>query len=197
MIECEEYRKMGDSQDGKLKKSMKINIPGLHNSNEGHWQTLFERSDPDSFVRIIQENWDAPDCNTWIEQIEKELKTFHHADLILIGHSIGCMAIVKWYEKFGHRIKGALLVAPSDAERVDYPAYINGFAPIPMFKIPFPTIVVASTNDHVTAFERSKEFAKKWGSELVVLENAGHIEPKSGFGNWPLGLELIEKLDTA
>lgn len=194
LIECEEFKKIGKVEGERLKR-MKINIPGLHNSNEEHWQTLIERSDPENFQRIHQENWDAPDCAIWIDQIEKELKTFHHNDLILIGHSIGCMAIVKWHEKFGHRIKGALLVAPSDSERANYPAYISGFTPIPSFKLPFPTIVVASTNDHVTDLERAKEFALNWGSEFVVLENAGHIEPKSGFGNWPLGLELIEKLD--
>ena len=57
------------------------------------------------------------------------------------------------------------------------------------------TIIVASDNDHVTSIERSKDFAKNWGSELIILENAGHIEPKSGFGYWSLALELIDKLE--
>ena len=174
---------------------MKITIPGLHNSNEDHWQTRFEISDPTGFKRVEQVNWDEPDCDAWIKKIESELKDFNHSELILIGHSIGCMTIVKWQEKFGHRIKGALLVAPSDAERENYPRYITGFTPIPNKKLPFPTIVVASDNDHVTEIERSKEFARNWGSQLVVLKNAGHIEPSSGFGNWSLGLELIEKLE--
>jgi uncharacterized protein len=174
---------------------MKINIPGLHDSDKFHWQTKFERADPKNFIRVTQENWDEPDCNTWINQIELELKDFNHSELILIGHSIGCMAIVKWFEKFGHIIKGVLLVAPSDSERDGYPSYISGFVPIPIFKMPFPTIVVASKNDHVTEIVRSKEFAHNWGSELVMLENAGHIEPKSGFGDWEYGLELINRLE--
>jgi predicted alpha/beta hydrolase family esterase len=174
---------------------MKINIPGLHNSDTSHWQTNFERTDPNNFFRVTQENWNEPDCNTWINQIELELKNFNHAELILIGHSIGCMAIVKWYEKYGHIIKGALLVAPSDSERDGYPTYISGFVPIPTFKMPFPTIFVASTNDPVTEMDRSKAFAYNWGSELIILENAGHIEPKSGFGDWEYGLTLINRLE--
>lgn len=173
---------------------MKILIPGLHNSGEEHWQSHLEREAPGAYYRICQENWDEPDCPTWIAQIERELHAFNHAELILIGHSIGCMAVVKWFERYGHSIKGALLVAPSDAERPDYPTYIRGFAPIPRFKLPFPSIVVASTNDHVTSLERSTAFAAQWGSRLVVLENAGHIEAKSGFGAWPLGAELIAGL---
>lgn len=174
---------------------MKINIPGLHNSNEEHWQTHLEQLNPKGFIRIIQKNWDEPDCTTWINQIEHELKNFNHSELILIGHSIGCIAILKWFEKFKHIIKGALLVAPSDSESDKYPSYINGFSPIPKETLPFPTIVVASNNDHVTEIERSREFAKNWGSKLIILKNAGHIEPKSGYGEWPLVLELIDDLE--
>ena len=176
---------------------MKIIIPGLHNSNEEHWQTLFEKADSTNYKRVQQENWNEPDCENWINQIENELKDLIHSEIILIGHSIGCIAIVKWYEKFGHSIKGALLVAPSDSERDDYPKYINGFVPIPKNTLPFQTIVVASDNDHVTTIERSREFAQNWGSKFVVLENAGHIEPKSGFGDWPEGLAFIEVLEKA
>ena len=174
---------------------MKVNIPGLHNSDENHWQSHFERSQPSDFIRINQLNWDEPDCETWITKIEEDLKDFNHSELILIGHSIGCMAILKWFEKYGHIIKGALLVAPSDSERDSYPDYITGFSPIPNIKLPFPSIVVASTNDHVTEIRRSEQFASLWGSELTIVENAGHIEPKSGFGEWPKGLDLLNELE--
>lgn len=167
----------------------------MHNSDSDHWQSHFERSKPEEFVRINQQNWDEPDCDAWIHTIEDGLGKRNHSELILIGHSIGCMAIVKWFEKFNHPIKGALLVAPSDSERENYPTYITGFVPIPTSKLPFPSIVVASTNDHVADINRSKEFAKNWGSELITLEDAGHIEPKSGFGEWPYGMELIRRLE--
>ncbi len=174
---------------------MKIIIPGLHNSDSNHWQTHFEVAMPDEYLRIQQENWDETNCATTIAKIEKDLAGFNYPEIILVGHSIGCIAIVKWLEKFGHRIKGALLVAPSDSERVNYPPYITEFVPIPNKKLPFPSIVVASTNDHVTNIERAKEFAKNWGSKLVILENAGHIESKSGYGEWNLGFELINELE--
>jgi len=175
---------------------MKINIPGLHNSDKYHWQSCLESNKPDEFYRVEQKNWDEPDCETWIDKIEQDLKNKNYSDLVLIGHSIGCMAIVKWFEKFGHEIKGALLVAPSDSEKEGYPVYIKGFTPIPKSKLPFTTILVASTDDHVTSLDRSKEFADNWGSKLIILEGAGHIEAKSGFGNWPLSNELIRELET-
>lgn len=174
---------------------MKINIPGLHNSDCGHWQTILEKEHPAEFIRINQENWDEPDRETWISKIEEELSNRNHSELILIGHSIGCIAILKWFEKFRHKIKGAIFVAPSDSEKESYPNYITGFTPIPTEKLPFPSVLVASTNDHVTELSRSKEFAKNWGSKLIILENAGHIETKSGFGKWELIEDLIKEIE--
>lgn len=178
-------------------KRMKINIPGLHNSNEAHWQSYFERLEPHEFIRVEQKNWDQPDCATWIAQIEETLESLNHKDLILIGHSIGCIAIVKWFEEYGHSVKGVLLVAPSDSEKENYPNYIKGFTPIPKNQLPFPSIVVASDNDHVTDLKRSKEFASNWGSQLIILKKAGHIEPKSGFSQWNFGRELLKRLENS
>lgn len=170
---------------------MIINIPGLHNSGDDHWQTDLEKEWPNKFYRINQKNWDQPDCKTWIKTIEKELSHFTHQELILIGHSIGSIAIIKWLEHYKYIVKAALLVAPSDAESNNYPSYITGFTPIPKSQIPFPTTLVASTNDHVTSLDRSREWAKNWGSKLVVLEDAGHIESSNIFTPWPLIEELI------
>ncbi len=173
---------------------MNINIPGLHNSDQTHWQSYFETVRPQEFIRIEQEDWDKPDCRTWIKQIESQLKGYNYADIIMIGHSIGCMAIVHWFTNYGHEIKGALFVAPTDAEKEHFPEYISGFAPIPLSKLPFPSIVVGSSDDHVTHPERTKLFATSWGSELIILDQAGHIETVSGYGNWDDGLKLIDKL---
>ncbi|MEM9052706.1 MAG: alpha/beta fold hydrolase [Bacteroidota bacterium] len=174
---------------------MKVVIPGLHNSDEGHWQSILEREYPQEYFRVIQEDWDKPNCEDWIQTIEASLKAYDHSELILIGHSIGCMAIVHWYHRFKHKIKGALFVAPSDAESPTYPEYIKGFAPIPLEELPFKSIVVGSKNDQVSSLRRVEHFAEAWNSKLIVLENAGHVETRSGFGPWPLAEELIQELE--
>ncbi|MBB6611677.1 serine hydrolase family protein [Pontibacter sp. Tf4] len=173
---------------------MHINIPGLRNSGPDHWQSLWEAAYPEQFYRINQHNWDQPDCALWTARIEQELQQFDLSEVVLVGHSVGCAAIVNWHQRFGKRVKAALLVAPSDVDNPDYPSYITGFSPLPLQNLPFPTIVVASTNDHVVNYSRAKHFANCWGSELVTIENAGHIEPKSGYGPWDQGLELIAQL---
>ena len=173
---------------------MNINIPGLRNSDDHHWQTIWEKEYPDEFYRVNQRDWEKPACDEWTERIEEELKGFDYSQLVLVGHSVGCVTIIKWFERYGHQIKGALFVAPSDVDKPNYPKYIQGFNPMPAKKLPFPSIVVASSDDHVVEIERAKIFARNWGSEFVALQNAGHIESKSGFGKWDEGLLFLKRL---
>ena len=174
---------------------MYFNIPGLRNSGDGHWQTLWEKQYPNNFIRINQDNWEQPNCEDWVNRVEEILCQHDLENAILIGHSVGCATIVNWYRKFQHKIKGALFVAPSDVERGDYPTYISGFIPVHLEHLPFPTIVVASTNDQVVDFERSEFFADIWGSELVTIENGGHLEKSIGTNNWESGITLLQKLE--
>jgi uncharacterized protein len=168
-------------------------IPGLGNSGPEHWQTFFEQSG-DNFKRIQQKDWDSPKCEDWIETIEKELNGYDLSEVVLIGHSLGCSTIAHWAAKHGKQIKGALLVAPSDLEAPQYTFPAKGFAPIPLKKLNFKTIVVASADDIWLSLERAEFFAESWGSEFINIGNAGHINAASGHTNWTEGLELLKKL---
>jgi len=169
-------------------------VPGLGNSGPQHWQTFFENSG-DNFMRIEQKEWDAPDCNDWIENIDKAIAGYDLSTIILVGHSLGCATIAHWAKKYKRIIKGALLVAPSDVENPAYTFAATGFTPIPVDKISFKTIVVASTDDVWVTLERAKYFADKWGSELVNIGDAGHINAASGHWQWDEGLEILKQLE--
>ena len=168
-------------------------VPGLGNSGAGHWQTWMENSN-DDFTRINQLDWDAPSREDWVSQIENTLAGADHENLILIGHSLGCATIVHWAATHGKIIKGALLVAPSDVEAAHYNFPATGFAPMPLQKIPFKTIVVASSNDPWVTIERAEFFAEQWGSGFVNLGPAGHINADSGHNEWAAGMALLKTL---
>ncbi|MCR8559363.1 alpha/beta hydrolase [Mucilaginibacter sp. BJC16-A38] len=168
-------------------------IPGLGNSGPQHWQSIWQNKF--DFTRVEQEEWDTPICSDWIENINKEVSRHDPANVILVGHSLACTTIAYWALKYNVNIKGALLVGPSDTEADTYPPGTTGFKPVPLFNLPFKTIVVASTNDFYVAFDRAKQFADGWGSELINIGDAGHINVSSGFGEWDEGLEILNRLD--
>jgi uncharacterized protein len=169
-------------------------IPGLGNSGPEHWQTYFEQSG-EYFIRINQHEWDSPSCQDWVSAIDEVVSSFDLSKVILIGHSLGCTTIAHWAKESGKRVKGAMLVAPSDIENPVYTFPATGFSPIPTDKINFPSIVVASTNDPWVSLERASFFAERWGSRLINIGNAGHINTDAGFGKWEQGLEILHSLD--
>lgn len=168
-------------------------VPGLGNSGPDHWQTYFQHSG-DNFYRIEQQEWDAPTCEEWIMTIDQKVSAFDPSTVVLIGHSLGCCTIVHWAKKYKRQIKGALLVAPSDLEAAQYNFPVTGFAPIPLDKISFNTIVVASADDKWVSLDRARFFADSWGSALINIGDAGHINVDSGHTNWDEGLKILKTL---
>jgi uncharacterized protein len=169
-------------------------IPGLGNSDENHWQTHFENSGG-NFIRIDQKSWDEPDCEDWIQNIDNAISGFEASEVVLVAHSLGCTAVAQWAKRFPKAIKGALLVAPSDIDNPVYTFPMIGFTPIPVQKLPFKSVVVASSNDIWVSEERAKFFADAWGSELVCIGEAGHINVAGGYGEWQAGLELLKRFE--
>ena len=169
-------------------------VPGLGSSGPDHWQTYFEHALPDC-TRIEQREWDVPDRAEWVARLEAALAGEDLSQVVLVAHSLGCATVAHWASKYGHRIKGALLVAPSDVETAHYAAFpTTGFAPMPVARLPFPSKVVCSQNDEWATPARARQFAEAWGSELVDIGEAGHINAASGYGAWPAGLALLEEL---
>ena len=168
-------------------------VPGLGGSGPDHWQTHLERQNPD-FTRVQQRNWDEPDRAEWVATLEQALAGEDLSQVVLIAHSLGCPTVTHWANTYGHRIKGALLVAPVDVATAGFAALPpKGFGPMPLQRLPFPSKVVASTTDEWANLDRARQFAEAWGSELVVIGDAGHINTASGHGSWPEGLALLQE----
>jgi predicted alpha/beta hydrolase family esterase len=175
-------------------------VPGVGDSGPAHWQSLLQASRTGA-RRAIQHDWDSPIREQWVETLAETLAGID-APVVLVGHSAGSVTIVHWAaaDARAHRIRGALLVAPADLETelpdgtpVDF-LEDAGWVPCPRVPLPFPSIVVASTNDPYATIARSREMAAAWGSRLVTLENAGHINADAGFGAWPLADVLVGEL---
>jgi len=87
-----------------------------------------------------------------------------------------------------------LLVAPSDVDAPSYPPGTSGFDPMPLFRLPFPSVTVASSDDFYVSLPRAIYFAGQWGSRLVNMGALGHINSASNLGDWPEGYELLRSL---
>lgn len=178
-------------------------VPGLRDHVPEHWQTLLAARLPrvHTVPPLLE---DKLSCAARVEALDEALRAID-GPVILVAHSAGVMMVAQWAQIFQARrpIQGALLATPADVEHpfpAGYPTTdalrANGWLPIPRDRLPFPSLLAASRNDPLCAFERAQAMAGDWGSTLVDLGEVGHLNPAAGFGQWPQALALIERLVT-
>ena len=164
-----------------------VMVPGWHNSGPAHWQTRWEQRLPQA-ERVQQQDWEAPERGAWVAQLARTI-TARPGPVVLVAHSLGCITSVHLPAAVAARVQAALLVAPANPLRV---AALEGFAPVPRTALPYPSVVVGSDNDPYCPLDLVQQYADAWGSELVRMTGAGHINADSGHGTWPEGWEILQ-----
>lgn len=168
-------------------------IPGFGGSGPEHWQSLWQARLPDA-RRVEQADWDKPDRGSWIARLDDTVVRSKQPPA-LVAHSLSCALVACWAATHRRPVHGALLVAPADVDSDAHtPPEAHVFRPMPMTPLPFPTIVAASRDDPYVAFQRAIDMAKAWSAELVDIGEAGHINPSAGYGEWPEGEQLLQRL---
>jgi predicted alpha/beta hydrolase family esterase len=167
-------------------------VPGHQALGEGHWQTLWLGSMPDAQL-VELSGWKHPNKGEWVEALDDAIADCA-APPILVGHALGCLAILHWAAEYEREIRGALLVAPVDVERAKGQEPWRSFAPIPRTTLSFPAVVVASSDDPGMRLERARSLAAEWGARFVGLGACGQVDQASGHGPWPRGQALLAEL---
>lgn len=164
-----------------------IIVPGWRDSGPGHWQSLWADRLAGA-VRVQQDDWITPNRQAWVATLARTILQ-QDGPVVVVAHSLGCIATAHLPPEAAARIQGALLVAPADPERL---AVLSDFAPVPFQKLPYRSVLVASSNDPYCPVRLAGAYARAWGSEFVRLPEAGHINIASGHGEWPLGVALLQ-----
>lgn len=179
-------------------------VPGLRDESAQHWQTLLagELERIGRTVRSVKPmGRENLDCALRVALLQQEAAAAD-APLIIVAHSAGTLTVAHWASQARAEVRGVLLAVPPNFEVPMPPGYpsldalsAEGWLPLPRAALPFPSIVAASRNDPLAAFEWARVLAGDWHSQLVDLGAAGHLNPASGFGPWPRASQLIAALD--
>ena len=168
-------------------------LPGWQSSGPGHWQSRWEALY--GYQRVEQHDWMHPQRGDWMARLE-EVVLAADGPVVLAAHSLGCILTAAWaaHSRHASRVRGALLVAPGDAEREDLRHVLPSWAPVLRQRLPFAAHLVGSRNDPYCDFPRAQGFAADWGARFTDLGEAGHINADSGLGDWAQGHAWLEEL---
>jgi len=178
-------------------------VPGLRDQVAEHWQTLLEarlRASGQAVASVAPMGRVNLSCAERVTAIERAAQRIE-GPLIIVAHSGGVIMVAHWARQTRRAVLGALLATPPDFDRPlpdGYPTLdelrAGGWLPVPRNPLPFPSIVAASRNDPLGRFGRVAELAESWGSRLVDLGEVGHLNPASGYGDWPRADEFVREL---
>lgn len=166
-----------------------IMLPGLGGSGRRHWHTHWEAREP-AARRFAPSSWDAPDLTDWLDAVDAAVATVDEPP-VLVAHSLACLLVAHWAVRRPAGACGAFLVAPPDQQSPAFPPEVERFRPAPQGRLPFPALIVASTNDPYGALPPIRRLAADWGAGLVEVGALGHINAASGIGDWPQGWALL------
>ena len=169
-------------------------LHGWGGSDYPHWQAwlageLAKDYGTVSFPLIQHPHY--PHINRWKKEVKAHLKDFRPD--IVICHSL---ANTLWFhlcnEEEIEPVEKLILVAPPrlncDIET------IKSFFPVNAPKKLFANsaILVVSTNDPYMTIDEAWELQEILGIPMKVIEDAGHINADSGYGEWPWILHYLK-----
>jgi predicted alpha/beta hydrolase family esterase len=173
-------------------KKPSLILAGIGDSGPGHWQTLWQQSDP-AMQKLQHAEWDAPVLEEWLIELQRQLDRMGD-DVVLVAHSLGALLVAHWALRSGGRVAGALLVSIPDPTSPAFPATAKRFGPVPSGALGFPTLIVCSQDDPYGTEQFMRGCAASWGSEVRTVGNLGHINATSSIGAWEQGRSMLREL---
>lgn len=146
-----------------------------------------------------------PKVSEWVSEISRV--SFPEKDeIILVGHSLGVPAILRYLEQFsdGLSIKGAILVS-GPIEPIQQAQNENSLKKIDSFiNTPFDFekikkhcksfSVIHGDNDNVVPFAHAEKLSQYLSCELIPVKNGLHLSGGAGWYELPEALTAIEKM---
>lgn len=170
-------------------------LHGWGGSDFPHWQSwlageLAKNYSTVSFFKFS--NIDTPNKDLWMSELIQELEEFRPD--VVICHSIATILWFQMCHEFVLReVEKLYLVAPPSLE-CDI-AELKSFYPcrVPVNLYAKESLLITSTNDPYLCENEAKSLQKSLDIPMKIIENAGHINSDSGYGEWPWILENIIK----
>lgn len=165
-------------------------VPGIGNSDSGHWQSIWQATWGGAASRIAPRSWTEPDLDNWCEAIDREVRA--EKDVVVVAHSLGCLAATHWIAtEMREPILGVLLVSPPDRYADSFPVAASTFVGAAERPVDVPGLIVCSDDDPYCTLTAAKEIARHWELPTVSAGMLGHLNSDSGVGEWIQGQTVL------
>lgn len=168
-------------------------LHGWGASNAPHWQAQLASHIAKNYGTVsfpLLDNCHFPSKNRWLSQVKQILLDFKPNTVVC--HSLA-NNLWMWLCEEGMVTEIDRLFMVSIPSLDTKEKTIKTFFPCPMpTKLQAKEIhMLVSTNDPWVKIEEAQNLALYYGAKLTLLENAGHINADSNYGEWALIENLV------
>jgi len=149
-------------------------------------------------------NPDKPKIKEWVDKLRDIIRK-PDKNIILIGHSVGCQAVLRYLETINQQVEKVILIAPwmhldkntikEEGEEVIEIAKPWMETSINWRKIKENCddfVAIFSDNDPYVPLSNVNMFKKNLDAKILILKNRGHFDPSNNIDKLPELLEFIK-----
>jgi predicted alpha/beta hydrolase family esterase len=178
-----------------------IIIHGTCGSPDGNWFPWLKEELEKLDCRVFVPKFPTPKNQSLLNWLKtfKEYEQYLNGDCIVIGHSLGPAFLLNVLENHNEPIKAAFFVAGftgklgnQEFDELNKALVEKNFDWTKIKKNCGKFHVINSDNDPYVPMEKGKYLAKKLGTKLIILKNAGHINLEAGYDKFDFLLKKIK-----
>lgn len=188
-----------------MKSKKVINIHGWEGYPEEGWRPWLKKELTKRDFEVINPampDTKNPKLTKWLSHLEKVIKT-PDKNIYLIGHSLGCITILRYLEnlKDKQKIGGAVLIA-GFSENLKYSGYKNEL--ISFFKTPInwnkvkehcnKFVVIHSEDDPYVSIKHAHILRNNLNAKTILQKGMKHYSGDDGIKKLPIVLESLLKI---
>lgn len=143
-------------------------------------------------------NTEHPNVSEWVSKLSQTIGNINDDQIYLIGHSLGCITILKYLETLTEeqRIKASVFVAGFTRK---FKEYSNGHDSFFEKELDYSDIkkhcgtfiAIHSEDDPNVGFEELAEFKGKLGARIIGVNGYGHFGSVDGVFEVPIVLDAV------
>jgi predicted alpha/beta hydrolase family esterase len=174
-------------------------VHGYTADSEQHWFPWLraQLESPSTVVSVLDmPNSSAPEPELWLSTLAEAVGAVD-ADTVLIGHSLGCITILRYLDSLSsdQRLGTAILVSGFAESLGNLPA-LDSFVSDPIdlsaLRNRIDRVeVIASDNDSIVAPSATHRLAASLGVPVTVIAGAGHFLGREGHTEVPELLRVV------
>lgn len=178
-----------------------IILHGWKGVPEGAWRPWLKKELEERWFEVTvpqMPNADNPRVDEWARHISDIVGT-PNKDTYLVGHSLGCIASLRYIESLeaGQKVGGAVLVA-GFSDNLGYKELDSFFKkPIEWENIKQNCkkfIAINSNNDYYVPLMHADVFKNMLGAEVIIKHDMKHFCGEDGITELPIALESVLKI---